>query len=64
MNIWRYGTPPGDGNGCWRPSGNIILQSTHTMLWDVPLKNIIAYVEKVRALAGLDTPRPAQTATQ
>jgi hypothetical protein len=27
------------------------------MLWDVPLENITAYVEEIRALAGLDTPR-------
>ena len=38
--------------------GGYILQSTHTMLFDVPLENLIAYVEEVRALAGLDTPRP------
>ena len=37
--------------------GGYILQSSHTMLWDVPLENITAYVEEVRALAGLDTPR-------
>jgi hypothetical protein len=28
------------------------------MLWDVPMENVIAYIEEVRALAGLDTPRP------
>ena len=38
--------------------GGYILQSTHTMLFDVPLENLIAYIEEVRALAGLDTPRP------
>ena len=38
--------------------GGYILQSSHTMLWDVPLENIIAYIEEVRALAGLETPRP------
>lgn len=38
--------------------GGYILQSTHTILWDVPMPNLIAYVEEVRALAGLETPRP------
>ena len=38
--------------------GGYILQSTHTMLFDVPLANLVAYVEEVRALAGLETPRP------
>jgi uroporphyrinogen-III decarboxylase len=38
--------------------GGYILQSTHTMLFDVPLENLIAYIEEVRGLAGLDTPRP------
>ncbi len=38
--------------------GGYILQSSHTMLWDVPMENVIAYIEEVRALAGLDTPRP------
>jgi uroporphyrinogen decarboxylase len=39
--------------------GGYILQSSHTMLWDVPLENITAYIEEIRALAGLDTPRMA-----
>jgi uroporphyrinogen decarboxylase len=38
--------------------GGYILQTTHTVLWDVPLENLVAYIEEVRALAGLDTPRP------
>jgi uroporphyrinogen decarboxylase len=38
--------------------GGYILQSTHTMLFDVPLENLVAYVEEVRVLAGLETPRP------
>jgi uroporphyrinogen decarboxylase len=36
--------------------GGYILQTTHTILFDVPLENLTAYVEEVRALAGLDTP--------
>ncbi len=40
--------------------GGYILQTSHHILWDTPLANIIAYVEEVRALAGLETPRPAQ----
>jgi uroporphyrinogen decarboxylase len=38
--------------------GGYILQTTHTVLWDVPLENLVAYIEEVRTLAGLDTPRP------
>lgn len=38
--------------------GGYILQTTHTILYDVPLENLAAYVEEVRALAGLETPRP------
>lgn len=37
--------------------GGYILQTTHTILYDVPLENLTAYVEEVRALAGLETPR-------
>jgi len=40
--------------------GGYILQSTHTILWDVPMANLVAYVEEVRALAGLETPRPEE----
>lgn len=38
--------------------GGYILQTTHTILWDVPMENLTAYIEEVRALAGLETPRP------
>lgn len=38
--------------------GGYILQTSHHILWDTPLENIIAYVEEVRALAGLETPHP------
>lgn len=38
--------------------GGYILQTSHHILWDTPLANIIAYVEEVRALAGLETPAP------
>ena len=37
--------------------GGYILQTTHTILYDVPLENLTAYVEEVRALAGLETPQ-------
>lgn len=37
--------------------GGYILQTTHTILWDVPMANLTAYIEEVRALAGLETPR-------
>lgn len=33
--------------------GGYILQSSHTILEDVPLDNIVAYIEEVRAMAGL-----------
>lgn len=33
--------------------GGYILQSSHTMLDDVPMENIVAYIDTVRALAGL-----------
>jgi len=36
--------------------GGYILQTSHHILWDTPLENVIAYVEEVRALAGLETP--------
>ena len=39
--------------------GGYILQTSHHILWDTPLENLIAYVEEVRGLAGLETPRPA-----
>jgi uroporphyrinogen decarboxylase len=44
--------------------GGYILQTSHTILWDVPLENLTAYVEAVRALAGLGTPRPAAAQAQ
>jgi uroporphyrinogen decarboxylase len=40
--------------------GGYILQTSHHILWDTPLENVIAYVEEVRALAGLETPRPTK----
>ena len=33
--------------------GGYILQSSHTILEDVPMENIVAYVEEVRRMAGL-----------
>lgn len=36
--------------------GGYILQTSHHILWDTPLENAIAYIEEVRALAGLETP--------
>jgi len=36
--------------------GGYILQTSHHVLWDTPLENAVAYVEEVRALAGLETP--------
>jgi uroporphyrinogen decarboxylase len=35
--------------------GGYILQSSHTILDDVPLANIIAYIETCHELAGIDT---------
>jgi uroporphyrinogen-III decarboxylase len=33
--------------------GGYILQSSHTILDDTPLANLAAYIEEVRAMAGL-----------
>jgi uroporphyrinogen decarboxylase len=33
--------------------GGYILQSSHTMLEDVPIANIVAYIEEVRGMAAL-----------
>lgn len=33
--------------------GGYILQSSHTILQDVPMENIVAYIEEVRAMAGM-----------
>lgn len=33
--------------------GGYILQSSHTILEDVPMENIVAYIEEVRRLAGM-----------
>jgi len=33
--------------------GGYILQSSHTILEDVPMENIVAYIEEVRGMAGL-----------
>ena len=38
--------------------GGYILQTSHQVLWDTPMENIIAYIEEVRAMAGLETPSP------
>ncbi|MCO6449523.1 MAG: hypothetical protein J5I90_01930 [Caldilineales bacterium] len=37
--------------------GGYILQTSHQVLWDTPMENIVAYIETVRAMAGLETPR-------
>jgi uroporphyrinogen decarboxylase len=34
--------------------GGYILQSSHTILEDVPMENIVAYIEEVRHIAGLE----------
>jgi uroporphyrinogen decarboxylase len=34
--------------------GGYILQSSHTILEDVPIENVIAYIEKVRCMAGME----------
>ena len=31
-----------------------ILQSSHTVLNDVPLENVVAYIEEVRRMAGMN----------
>jgi uroporphyrinogen-III decarboxylase len=33
--------------------GGYILQTSHTVLDDVPTQNLVAYVEEVREMAGL-----------
>jgi len=38
--------------------GGYILQTTHTILWDVPMENIIAYIEECHRMAGIETPAP------
>ena len=35
--------------------GGYILQSSHTIMTDVPLANVIAYIETCHELAGIDT---------
>lgn len=34
--------------------GGYILQSSHTILEDVPIENIVAYIEEVRRMAGME----------
>jgi uroporphyrinogen decarboxylase len=34
--------------------GGYILQSSHTILEDVPLPNVMAYIEEVRRMAGME----------
>jgi uroporphyrinogen-III decarboxylase len=34
--------------------GGYILQSSHTILEDVPLENLVAYIEEVRSMAGVN----------
>ncbi len=40
--------------------GGYILQSSHTMLADIPLENIVAYIETCHELAGIDTQKAAE----
>jgi uroporphyrinogen decarboxylase len=40
--------------------GGYILQSSHTMLDDVPMANIVAYIETCHGLAGIDTQQRAE----
>ncbi len=42
--------------------GGYILQSCHTMLDDVPMENLIAYIEACHELAGIDTQEAARRA--
>ncbi len=42
--------------------GGYILQSSHTILEDVPFANVIAYIEACHELAGIDTQRAAERA--
>jgi uroporphyrinogen decarboxylase len=42
--------------------GGYILQSSHTMLDDVPLENLVAYIEACHELAGIDTAAAAARA--
>ena len=46
------GDPPA-GRAAGPEGGGYILQSSHTMLEDVPIANIVAYIEEVRGMAGL-----------
>jgi hypothetical protein len=34
--------------------GGYILQSSHTILEDVPMENVVAYIEEVRRMAGME----------
>ena len=34
--------------------GGYILQSSQTILEDVPMANIVAYIEEVRSMAGME----------
>jgi hypothetical protein len=34
--------------------GGYILQSSHTILEDVPMENVVAYIEEVRHMAGME----------
>jgi uroporphyrinogen decarboxylase len=42
--------------------GGYILQSSHTILEDVPISNVIAYIETCHELAGIDTENAAADA--
>lgn len=44
--------------------GGYILQSSHTMLEDIPIENIIAYIEACHELAGIDTQRALEQALE
>jgi uroporphyrinogen decarboxylase len=35
-------------------NGGYILQTSHTVLDDVPTENLVAYIEEVREMAGMD----------
>ena len=40
---------------CLGEGGGYILQSSHTILDDVPVENLVAYIETCHELAGIDT---------
>jgi uroporphyrinogen decarboxylase len=44
--------------------GGYILQSSHTIIDDVPMENIVAYIEACHELAGIDTEQAAERARE